>query len=159
MPKGGLRIGQGRRPAPRGAVYSMDGFSARLGVAGGLGPVPQVDGSVLADPPDGVGERAAELWRELAPHAIAQGTLVPATVQGFRELVEHVAMKQELVAKIVQAGGAAAKDADGLMRHYAKIAQRLDASLARFRLTASGKPEPSAVRVKVANPWAAVASK
>ena len=47
-------------------------------------------------------------------------------------------------------------DAMPYLALYVRLAQRLDASLARFKLTASGKPA-SSDRPKVENPWSRVA--
>lgn len=152
MPKGGLRIGAGRKPKAS-KVVGMDGLPRPIP------PGPTLDAakaSPLAEPPEGLTEAQAALWRDLAPHAIAQQTLVPSTVRGFRELVEILAMKQA-IADTIAAAGAATSGMDALLRHYAKLAQRVDGTLARYRLTAAGKPEPSAqTRPKPASPWAAV---
>lgn len=155
MPKGGLRIGAGRKPnVPK--VVGMDGKPH----AAPLGPSLEVAAaSPLADPPAGMREAEALVWKALAPLAIAQQTLVVATARGFRELCEQAVMKQQ-IADAIAGVGAATSGMDALLRHYAKLAQRLDQSLARFRLTASGKPEPGALaKPKAATPWAAVGRK
>ena len=155
MPKGGLRIGAGRKPRPKGVVIGMDGVRREVAAPLGPAPVTPAEAASLLEPPAGLAESAAATWRELAPHAIAQQTLVPATRQGFRELVEQLGMKQA-VADAINNAGAATSGMDALLRHYARLAQRLDASLARFRLTAAGRPEPSAAqqKPKTASPWA-----
>lgn len=153
MGHGGARVGAGRKPK-KATVVSMSGrpFVATLG------PAPaDAASSPLATPPEGMREAEAAVWRELAPHAIAQMTLVPGTLRGFRELCEHVVMKQS-IADTIAAAGPATSGMDALLRHYAKLAQRVDASLARYRLTAQGKPEPTAVvKPKAASPWAMAA--
>ena len=151
MPRGGLRVGAGRKPK-KASVVGMDG--QRFVPAPAL-PV-SVAGHPLLEPPADLREPQATVWRTLAPHAIAQQTLVQATVRGFRELVEQAVLKQQIADLIL--APKPGTDVDALLRHYTKLAQRLDSTLARFRLTAMGKPEPSAqVKPKAASPWAAAA--
>lgn len=162
MPRGGFRVGAGRkRQKDAAVVLGMDGQRRPAPVAASvvpqLGPAPN-DAAVhpLVEPPEGLPEGQHVIWRTLAPHAIAQATLVPATVRGFRELCELVLLKQQIADAIVGAG-AATSGMDALLRHYAKLSQRLDAVLGRYRLTAVGKPEASAAKPKKATPWAKLA--
>jgi hypothetical protein len=53
--------------------------------------------------------------------------------------------------------GAGTREADGYLKQYGRLAQRLDASLARFKLTADGKPATPAPAAATVNPWARVA--
>lgn len=156
MPRGGFRVGAGRKPrGDKGVVIGMDG-QRRPSVAASvaLGPAPEdAAAHPLVTPPEGLPDGQQPIWRGLAPHAIAQATLVPATVRGFRELCELVLLKQQIADAIV-AAGAATSGMDALLRHYTKLSQRLDAVLARYRLTAAGKPESTAAKPKKASPWA-----
>lgn len=156
MPRGGPRIGAGRKPKSwnerQGKVVGMDGSPFARPA-----PVPPADAAGLLEPPAGLTENQSALWRQLAPYAIAQQTLVDATRAGFRELVEQMTMKAAIAEDIERIGIAHPGSGDNL-RHYAKLAQRVDATLARFRLTGSGKPEASAARPKTAaNPFAMMA--
>jgi phosphopantetheinyl transferase len=84
---------------------------------------------------------------------------VPATLPGFRELCEQADLKRQ-VDKRLRKIGATTEAADGLLRHQVKLAQLLDARLARFKLTAFGKPADDRAGRKVSeNPWAHVAGK
>lgn len=150
MPRGGRRVGAGRKPNKPMSVVRIQDWVFVPDV-----PAPSdAVASDLAQPPEGMREAEAEVWRALAPSAIAQQTLIAATTRGFRELCEQAVLKQQFADEIARIG-AAHRDADGLLRHYTKLAQRLDQSLARYRLTAQGKAEPSAQqKPKAANPWA-----
>jgi len=157
MPRGGRRVGAGRKPGsiPRIArplerkVVTLGGQDWKA-----LPPVDVEVSSPLVTPPTGMREPEAEVWKALAPHAVLQQTLVASTVRGFRELCEQAVLKQQ-IADAIAAAGAATSGMDVLLRHYARLAQRLDQSLARYRLTAQGKPEPTAQsKPKAANPWA-----
>lgn len=153
MPKGGLRIGAGRKPKGPPKVVGMDGRA----LVAPPGPSLEVAAAEpIAQPPEGMREAEAAVWLALAPLAVAQQTLVPATVRGFRELCEQAVMKQQ-IADAIAAAGASTSGMDALLRHYAKLAQRFDQSLARFRLTAAGKPEAAASKPKKASPWAVTA--
>jgi hypothetical protein len=156
MPRGGRRVGAGRKPKRPGIVLNMAG--ARVSAtAPMLGPAPAVptESAALLDPPAGLTQVQQDRWRQLAPYAIAQLTLVEATRPGFAELCEQLVMKEQIAAAI-NAAGAAHEGMDRLLRQYVKLTQRLDASLARFRLTGSGKAEAAAQRKPAANPWTAV---
>ncbi len=64
---------------------------------------------------------------------------------------------RELGAEIKRIGVATVV-ADDLLKQYGKIAQRLDASLGRFKLTAFGKPADggSTRKSPQANPWSMI---
>jgi len=171
MAKGGARVGAGRpkgsRNRPRVPLSQrVVGFDGRPYQPFVSGPAPKdALSSPLAEPPADLPEKCAAEWRKWAPHAVSQGTLVPATVQGFRQLAELSVMTEEVSAAIrewreekngyVMSGAAWAPQP--LIQRYSWLAQRLEAAMARYRLTAQGKPEPSAVaKPKAASPWALV---
>lgn len=124
---------------------------------------PATDGT-LAEPPADLKGQQRDIWRELAPYAVQQGTLIASTVAGFRELCEQLAFKRSVAAAITRRG-AGRKDAESSHRIYARLAQRVDASLARFKLTSYGKPADAGftaatekrVPTPPKNPWATVA--
>lgn len=124
-------------------------------------PVADVDTTDLAIPPIDLLPAEQAFWRLYATAAVEQRTLVPSTVIGFRELCEQFALKQALAMRINKyALGAGSKSAEGPLRAYVKLAQRIDATLARFKLTAFGKPaDVGAAKTPAANPWALVAAK
>lgn len=123
-------------------------------------PAPEAAVVDLAIPPEDLPEAQQAFWRRYAPAALEQQTLVCSTLLGFRELCEQFALKQTLAARITSYKlGAASKSADRLLRQYVKLAQRIDASLGRFKLTAFGKPvlPMTTRRPVVSNPWTEVA--
>lgn len=156
MPRGGARPGAGRKPKARPAtVLGMDGRRFPLLPADAV-PVRDEAVMALADPPADLPPAQQAIWTQYAPAAIEQRTLVPATVMGFRQLCEQTAMAAVLAARIEKVG-AASKRAGDPLRHYVRLAQRLDASLARFKLTSFGKPaDGKASTQPAANPWVQV---
>ncbi len=119
-------------------------------------PVNADESAVLTVPPTDLQPKAAQaFWRLAAPEAIAQRTLVSGTVLGFRELCQQWAMKEEIAKDIAHVGPAHPGSGENL-KHFARLAQRVDASLARFKLTAFGKPVDGAARKPAASPWAQV---
>ncbi len=147
MPRGGRRVGAGRKPSVRRAVVlGMDGARREdLGPPGPLGaaPAPAEDLELLTPPPD-LTPAQQDYWRRWAPLAVEQRTLVPATRPGFRELCEQADLKAKL-ARRIHALGAGSEKAGSRLSAYVKLAQRLDSSLARFKLTGMGKPVLMAV--------------
>lgn len=125
---GGARVGAGRpRRDPTAKWLSGAGTRPQ-----GLVARPVEPSGVAVDVPCPVGMQAdeASVWRELAPHATAEGTLTPRTVMAFGWLCRNVVMERKLAASPL---GAAGPDHRGMM-------QRVEAGLARFRLTPDGKP-------------------
>lgn len=156
MPRGGFRVGAGRKPGSRSAVVlGMDGVRRSETV---VSPVaaPTEDATLLVAPRD-LPRDQRKYWTRYAPLALAQQTLIPAHLPGFRELCEQAAFKDGL-AKQIRKLKPESPEASDTLRHYEKLVQRLDATLARFRLTGMGKPASpaSAARKAAASPWAAV---
>lgn len=130
---GGFRVGAGR---PRKAE-SADWLAgdpgkrgpralARPGTASrevGLGPIAPV-----TRPVELAGTPAEAVWDRLAPLASAERTLSAATAYAFGWLCKSIAIEQEL---------AVAKPAGA---NHRGMMQRVEAGLARFRLTPDGKP-------------------
>jgi hypothetical protein len=172
---GGERVGSGRKPVSPRRVGTVVDFPAGDNLA-------DAAPSVLLEPPVellaalAAAEKAAgpepssdsarvcaslqqqaEIWRRLAPLATDQGTLTAFSVPGFRELCQQLVLKDELWSKIMRFGieGKSGRDRQ---KDYARIAQRVDASLARFKLTAFGKPDDGAgaggAQQAPTNPWA-----
>lgn len=159
MPRGGERPGSGPKPKGRNLLA----FSGR-GAAQSAAVDPSI--AVLAEPPADLSDvppagelttvTAKSVWRLFAPLAIELGTLTPHTVPGFRELAQQYVMKEDAAARLMKYG-MGDKSGRERARSFAQLAQRLDASLARFKLTAFGKPAEGAGAKKpsAANPWAA----
>jgi hypothetical protein len=114
----------------------------------------------LAVPPADLSPAQREVWSRFAPHALAQRTLVPTSAPGFRELCEQFVVKQAIFRRMEKLGLASAR-AEGMRKRYEKMAQRVDATFARFKLTAFGKPAEgnAAARKPATNPWSQVASR
>lgn len=163
MPRGGARPGAGRKPTRKkkaGVVLSLSGERIDTSVPPRASSREHDEVTNLVDPPKKLPKDQREFWKTYAAHAIEHGTLSPGTVAGFRELCEQFAFKEKLAASI-RRKGAATLDAQTEMRAYIRLAQRVDASLARFKLTSFGKAVESipVPKQKPANPWAQVAKK
>ena len=165
MPRGGSRPGAGRKPGSKNqtaVVIGMDGSRrprAEMPTPTDV-PVPVQTGP-LVEPPADLSEPEQAFWRQVAPLAVRQRTLTEAEVPGLRELCQVYVMKEQVAGRIARAkAGAATKAVDGLLRHYVKLGQRVDALLARFKLTAFGKPSTdTAAKPAAVNPWASMAAK
>ena len=142
MGRGGRRPGAGRKPRgrPAGLVLTLPGLRPA-----GLETAP-------AELPAAV----RVVWARLAPLALLERTLAPATAAGFGQLCQQWVYVAELAATIERLG-AGTREAEGYLKQYGRLAGRLDSSLARFNLTANGKPAVAAAPAAVANPWALVA--
>jgi hypothetical protein len=153
MPRGGRRVGAGRKPGKRGVVLGMDG--RRRGELAASAPPSPEDVELLVPPAD-LTEPQREWWRRWAPAALEQRTLVAATLAGFRELCKQGAMAEAYDREISRVGPTTI-EGESLTKTYIKLAQRLDSTLARFKLTGAGKPETSVKpRQSASNPWAQV---
>lgn len=151
--RGGQRVGSGQKGGvvigsiePRSPAQFVDIAALQDGT------------HPLLEPPGDLCESAQGVWREYARFAIEQLTLTEATVAGFRQLCQQWAYLVD-VEQAIQSAGAGTKEAEPFLRTYLKLAQRLDSSLARFRLTAFGKAAVTEKPKKAANPWAQVLPK
>lgn len=150
-------MGAGRKPGKKPAiVLGMDG--ARRPEVQTQGEVPEVSLAGLSEPPADLSVKRKEFWRLWAPRAVQEGTLLPSRVLGFRQLVAQLEMVEDLDKKIMELG-TATRDAAEAMKSYVKLAQRLDSTMARYKLTSAGKSETSAKKSTTVNAWAAVAKK
>lgn len=156
MGRGGQRVGAGRKPNQRGVVLGMDGTRRQAPDTRPGEPVGDPVG--LAIPPADLSDSRRALWAIYAPEAIQEGTLLRSRVLGFRQLVAQLEMVQEIDRKIGELG-TSTLDAADLHKTYWKAAQRLDSTMARFKLTSLGKSEiPKRLPGQVTAPsqWAAV---
>jgi hypothetical protein len=118
---------------------------------------PAVLPSSIEVPGHGAIPSPQDFWRQWAPLALEQRTLVPATVPGFSELCELASFKAEVAARL-RKFGSQGKEGDARQKQYAKLSQRVDATLGRFKLTAFARPaDGSAAKKPAANPFAVVA--
>ena len=164
MARGGRRPGAGRKPKDTSAiVLSLQGerMASPPAYERVERPfVPSGDGVALVTPPEDLSEAEQAAWRVHAPLALAQDTLVEATVPGFRELCQLIAQQKAFSARIAVLG-LTSSDADRLLKRWEKGAVLLNGKLKDFKLTAFGKPEVASIRDKKpkANPWASLAQK
>jgi hypothetical protein len=148
MARGGARTGAGRPRKDSNVV----GFPGGASIGGSAAPPapPSDETRALVDPPGDLPDPQQLHWRALAPLAIEQRTLVPATAPGFRELCQLLAFKEELARDMAKFGTGGTR-----LKEYTKLSPRVDAALARFKLTAFGKPADGAKHGKPAmNPFA-----
>jgi hypothetical protein len=102
--------------------------------------------------PSGLPAEQAVLWSELAPHALASHTLTLETALAFRDLVEAIVVKRALLTRIeadglvyikVMVDGAGTEHQElkshPLLTQFRGLMQRVEAGMARFRLTPDGK--------------------
>jgi hypothetical protein len=123
-------------------------------------PPPVAAPSDLAIPPADLSKKEKAAWHAHAPLAIEQGTLVPATVPGFRELCQCLVHQAELNARIQRIGRTSA-EAERLLKWWQRGATLLNSKMKDYKLTAFGKAETggSAKPAAPANPWARVLQK
>lgn len=157
MGRGGARPGSGRKPKDRRVVLNMLPPRSRAEI-----PIlPAVDADErarLVEPPSDLPAEVQACWRRCAGHAVTERTLTSSTAEGFRQFCQQWAYLADIEKRIQQLG-AGTKEADPYLKTYIKLAQRVDSSLARFKLTAFGKPATSDKPKPAANPWAQVAAK
>lgn len=165
MPRGGARVGAGRKPKDN--VLTMPGAA---GPAEPVVPDPPAD-MVAADEAFVKAEQEAgrkvdprmplqsDIWREYAPAATANGTLIPSTLPGFRYLVEVTARYRGLAAIIDLEGWQQDSELMGRKKHplwteFRGFAMRRETALRSYGLLANGKPVATKAGAETADPWA-----
>jgi hypothetical protein len=162
MARGGARVGAGRKPKEKRTLTLVN--SRRDPTPAPPRPPADVDDE-LALPPTDLTPAERDVWRVWAPLALEAQTLTPATAVGFRELCTVAVLTHAIAESIELARAPGKKDEQryaigDALKLYTKYAQRLDGLLARFKLTAFGKPVDGAAKPTAAvNPWAEVAKK
>lgn len=168
MPRGGARVGAGRKPKNRGGK-SAAGSSRPSFVAIDGG---RAEDAVTVAPAADLPEDQQDFWRRYAARAIDAGTLTIQTTAAFRLLCELDAEKRATKETIDRDGRTYLKafvDSSGqehqelrahpLTSSYRQLAQRVEALMARFQLAPFGKPIDGAKkRLPVKNPWASIAA-
>lgn len=133
---GGFRPGAGRKP--RSATANWLSGHRRVAVGAPSPPRPAEAPAVV---PVALEESVRAVWEELAPLAITEGTLTARTTRAFVLLCRAIVIEGRLAASPLAAG----PDHRGML-------QRVEAGMARFRLTPDGKPVDKAAP---ADEWAA----
>ncbi len=153
---GGRRAGSGRKPVGDSELETRGGRRRRRGAdakATGSAParvlthpsapssaqLPVVDES---DCPDELTIDERKIWMGLAPHALANGTLTPATSAAFAMLCQNIFLERRLAAAPLAVGGADHRGMKALVNKQ----------LLQFNLTACGKPMPDAAVSQPAKP-------
>lgn len=107
-------------------------------------------------PPDGLTADQLAVWESLAPHAMAQRTLIPATAERFARLCRNIVLERLMAAQIEadgltetkvslqmdEKGGGlqtVEKKAHTLLGKLIGIGQRIDTGLTAFRLAPTGR--------------------
>jgi len=101
--------------------------------------------------PTDADDETRQVWDELGPHALAQGTLDERTAFAFLLLCRNVVFERKLAASPLTCAGS---DHRGML-------MRVEAGLTRFRLTANGQPvvvaeEPKDEWSEFLEPWPAL---
>lgn len=146
MPRGGRRPGSGRKPksALEKAITGDPGHrGGRVLTHPSGGQVPVVAAIDECDAPNDLAMDARHVWMELAPKAVAAGTMVPQMSKAFSLLCECVVLERELAKDPDKRGGS---DHRGMIKEVA-------VGLLRFNLAPCGKAVIQAVPdAKPANP-------
>jgi hypothetical protein len=143
MPRGGARVGAGRKPKPRAAVVlGMDGVRREFGGLSAADGAPVDQEVALRVPPDDLPKAQQAFWSAWAPLALSKQTLVPEHVPGFRTLCRVAWVASVMEQRLAKVGPASA-EAESLLNRYVKVEQRLDAMMQRFGLTGMGKAATS----------------
>jgi hypothetical protein len=126
---GGSRVGAGRKPKDK-ATARLHG-TRRRSVVRFPSAVPSAPAPPAApvEPPVGLSAKVSVPWRELAPHALAAGTLTLATRPAFVLLLRNILLERRL-SRGRSAGGA---DHRGMI-------SRVEIGMTRFGLAPVGKP-------------------
>jgi len=153
MPRGGARVGAGRKPKGA-AILSLHGGRVRnagqMAASVASAPLPAIN------TPEDIPEAQKQVWEELAPHAVAARTLTAGTAAAFRDLCEAIVLKRMMLAEILADGLTGAKvtlqmdekggglqtvekKAHTLLSQHRGMMQRVEAGFTRFRLAPMGK--------------------
>lgn len=138
---GGRRAGAGRKPKSL-AERALDGGAGHRQVrvlahpsAPALPAAPVQPTVDEADAPDGLTFDERKVWLALAPHAMASGTLTPASAMAFQLLCKNWVLMERYAASVQDAGSA----------NHRGLIQRVQADLTAFNIRPCGKPMTGAV--------------
>lgn len=147
MARGGRRPGAGRKPKSA-AERALDGNAGHRGrvlthpTASTYVPPPPPPVLDEADAPNDLSFDERTVWLELAPHAIANGTLTDATALSFRILCRNIVLERAFASSVNDKGSA----------NHRGMLQRVDAELLRFNLSPCGKPVAEPLSKPAADP-------
>lgn len=154
MPRGGARVGAGRKPKTRGAMPSAPASNVVV-FDGGRAE------AISKTPPKDLPADQQEFWRMYAPLALQNRTLTAQTVPAFRLLCELEAEKKAVKETIERDGRTYLKvtiDGAGqehqevrphpLKPDYSKLAKQIETLMGKFMLAPFGKPIASGTRTK-----------
>lgn len=147
---GGSRVGAGRKSKQQNVARLHGSRQRGTRPSAAVGPMEPVE------MPEGMPSDQQAIWTELAPFALAARTLMPSTAAAFRDLCEAIVLKRMMLAEIMrdgltqtkvtlqmdeQGGGlqSVEKKAHTLLAQHRGMMQRVEAGLARFRLSPNGK--------------------
>lgn len=154
---GGPRANCGKARQPGSVRWQREQRRLRKPTASGItrprAPKPP---PVAVAKPKGLPEGQSQVWDALAPQAIAQRTLTPATAFAFVELCEAVVLKRDMAriletdglmqnrlsTKMDESGGGEQvfeSKAHPLIARWTALLVRVEAGLTRFRLAPMGK--------------------
>lgn len=164
---GGSRVGAGQKPKTR-RLRALQGNAGHRPL-----PAERAIAPTEISPPDRLTPKELEYWRELAPHAIAAGTLVSATVAPFVLLCKCMVMADEMHATmlnegltvvkyvITEEGSQEEKKIHPLVSPYRNMVQRIESLAVKYKVCALGKPMDvdTPKKAKPSNPWAVVSNR
>jgi hypothetical protein len=126
MPRGGARIGAGRKPKDRSSAL-LTGARQR-GPRGVVRPErPEASPAAAVGKPKTLGAAEAAIWDELAP---LTGLLTAATAMAFADLCTFIVVERQLRLSALAAYGS----------DHRGIIKQIEILRARFRLVPDGKP-------------------
>ena len=133
----------------------------------GVSPTPPSGASAgkakAPSPPKGALSREDyRVWVQLAPEALARGTLTNQTRHGFAMLCQLVVRLKKLEETLDTDGWTYVNQFGEKKRHalwgvWQNVTLRVEQQLARFGLIGEGRPPAQTAAPQTANPWAAIA--
>lgn len=134
MPRGGARVGSGRKPQDEAQNW-LGGNAGKRGT--GEPPKPPTLPAVL-DVPEALTAKERAIWLSNAEHARLQRTLTEGTAEDFAELCRLEVERAECLAERRAEGWTTR----GLMlaKEYRGLMQRVEAKRRAFKLAPMGKP-------------------
>jgi phage terminase small subunit len=161
MPRGGARVGAGRKPT---RPFSIVGGSENEPDQAPETPKVGADGLLSAEPPKDLPAEQRGFWQRYASLAIERRTLTPHTVPAFRLLCELEAEKEAVKRTIDKDGRTYIKvtvDGSGqeheelkahpLKTDYSRLAKQITDLMLKFMLSPFGKPTAAPIKTPAAS--------